>query len=473
MRPPGGRSVRPTVAAIAAALGLAGCGIAEGPAEPNVCVAPVIWSASVERNPTNVLSAFVVASVREADSMKVRYGSGAALDSVTPALTANGDSVVVPVLGLLPSTRYVLQLVAFNRCGTGTSLPLSFTTEAVPADIPSYTASGSAPSPGYIVISAGRYGLVIDNTGRVVWYHRFPNGPGLNFQAQANGRYVARPPTTPGEDGVWIELAPDGTVTRTFGCARGLQPRMHDVIVLPDGSYWLLCDEIRTMDLTAQGASPQARVLGTSVQQRNVRGDVLFDWSPFDHLAVELSALEPDDRAGLVINWTHGNAIDLDLDGSLYLSFRNLSEVTKIDPRTGAVVWRMGGARNQMRFENGDAPAFARQHGVRMTDGGLVLLDNLGHAGGSRAERYAIDDARRTARLIGFYDSRAGVIAEVGGTTQPLPAGHTLVSFGSGGGVAEYDAAGTVVWSLMGNPGYIFRAQRIRSLYRPGFGYQR
>jgi len=45
-----------------------------------------------------------------------------------------------------------------------------------------------------------------------------------------------------------------------------------------------------------------------------------------------------------------------------------------------------------------------------------------------------------------------------------------LVSFGSGGGVDEYDASGRVVWRLVGNPGYIFRAERIRSLYHPGAG---
>jgi hypothetical protein len=51
-----------------------------------------------------------------------------------------------------------------------------------------------------------------------------------------------------------------------------------------------------------------------------------------------------------------------------------------------------------------------------------------------------------------------------------LGGGHTLVSYGSGAGVEEYDATGKVVWRLTGNPGYVFRAQRIRSLYRPGVG---
>ena len=78
--------------------------------------------------------------------------------------------------------------------------------------------------------------------------------------------------------------------------------------------------------------------------------------------------------------------------------------------------------------------------------------------------------ARRAARLSAAYRSAAGLVAQIGGSTQALGGGHTLVSYGSGAGVEEYDAAGNVVWRLTGNPGYVFRAQRIRSLYRPGAG---
>jgi hypothetical protein len=44
------------------------------------------------------------------------------------------------------------------------------------------------------------------------------------------------------------------------------------------------------------------------------------------------------------------------------------------------------------------------------------------------------------------------------------------VSFGNGDGVEEYDAQGHLVWRVLGDTGYIFRAERIRSLYRPGVG---
>jgi hypothetical protein len=440
--------------------------------EPAACFTPqVVWSA-VAPGTNNVLTGVVTAEVREADSLAVRFGeAGLALDGLTPALDGVAGVTMAPVLGLRASTSYSLQLIAFNRCGMALGETLSLTTGALPADLPSYVAAGSVPSPGYVVLAAGNYGLVIDNSGRVVWYHRFPNGPGLNFQAQPNGRYVARPnAAVAGQPALWLELDPLGNVTRTLGCARGLQPRMHDFIGAADGSYWVLCDEVRTVDLEAAGGDAHAQVLGTAVQHLTANGDLLFEWSPFDHLEVKLGDLTAADLAGPVINWTHGNALDLDGDGNLLVSFRNLSTLVKIDTRTGAVVWRMGGSHNEFAFENTAMPAFMRQHSLRVTGNGrMLLLDNLGEPA-SRAERYDFDEAGRSVRLTGTYTSSGSVIAQVGGTAQDLPGGRTLVSFGNGASVEEYDAAGNVVWRLEGNPGYIFRAQRVQSLYRPGTG---
>ncbi|MGH3376476.1 MAG: arylsulfotransferase family protein [Actinoallomurus sp.] len=101
------------------------------------------------------------------------------------------------------------------------------------------------------------------------------------------------------------------------------------------------------------------------------------------------------------------------------------------------------------------------------------MLDNLGEAPGSRAERYRVDEAGHTALLTGTYTPTPPVRASLGGTTQTLPDGHTLVAFGDGGAVQEFDGNGAVVWKIEGNPGYIFRAQRILSLYHPEIGLVR
>ena len=86
------------------------------------------------------------------------------------------------------------------------------------------------------------------------------------------------------------------------------------------------------------------------------------------------------------------------------------------------------------------------------------------------AERYRLDEPGRTAHLSASYSGGPPVTAILGGSTQALPGGRILVAYGDGDQVQEYDAAGFVVWEIHGNPGYVFRAQRIASLYRPGVG---
>jgi hypothetical protein len=233
-----------------------------------------------------------------------------------------------------------------------------------------------------------------------------------------------------------------------------------------------MCDETRTMDLTADGGLAESRVTGTVVQHIGADGSLLFEWNPFDHFAI--TDVEEAERTGANVNWMHGNAIDLAPDGNLLVSFRNLGEVTKIDTRTGAVIWRLGGRRNQFTFLDTPTPAFARQHSVRSCAAGeLAILDNLGTPGESRAERYVVDESAWTARLAQSYASIPGVVTQIGGSVQPLPGGRTLVSFGTEGRVEEYDADGRVTWRIEGNAGYVFRAQRIRSLYAPGIGTNR
>ena len=457
----------------AAVLGAACSNDAAGPPPP---AAPKISAISVAGNADNALSAVVSIRVGNADSVGVQFHLGDVpfgSDSVTPAVKVVGDSAIVPVLGLVPTSDYALRAVAYGVGGTAISNVVQLVTGALPTDLPHYSASGPDPSPGYVVFAAGMYGLVIDNTGRVVWYHRFPNGPGLSFMAQPNGRYVARPSTPdPTDLEPWVEIDPLGNITRTLGCARGLQPRPHDMISALDGSYWLLCDEVRTMDLTAFGGVAEARVTTQAIEHIAGDGTLLFHWSPFDHFSITDGELA--ERIGVNVNWTHGNSLDLDADGNLIVSFRNLGEITKIDTKSGAVIWRLGGRANQFTFLGVVAPAFSGQHSVRVpAPGAIMILDNVGHPGDSRSERYAIDQTAMTARLVASYSSTPSVVTLIGGSVQSLPGGRTLVSFGTAGRVEEYDASGQVKWSITGAAGYVFRAERIRSLYAPGVGTTR
>ena len=462
---------------IATALSAALLGCSDEPTSPEPRVPPVVHGAAAAANPNNVLSVLVKAQVSEAESALAVFlvlGDLEAVPDLTPAVAVEGDSAVIPVLGLLPASDYAMWVLASGPGGVATGGAVMVSTGELPADLPHYTAGGPDPSPGFVAFAVGAYGVVIDNTGRVVWYHRFaPNGPGLNFMALPNGRYVGHPPTPDTTDiEPFIEIDPLGNLTRALGCAGGLRSRMHDLIMEMDGGYWIMCDETRLLDLSAYGGVAAAHVTGTVVQRIASTGGLLFQWSPFDYFAI--TDLEPASRTGVSVNWTHGNAIDLTADGDLLVSFRSLNEVTRISTATGSVVWRMGGLANQFTFLDSPVPPFSRQHSLRLTAAGeLLLLDNLGTPGASQAKRFRLDQNARTARLVQWYASSPAVVTSLGGTVQELEEGRTLVSFGTAGRVEEFDAAGQLVWQIEGNAGYVFRAQRITSLYAPGVGLAR
>lgn len=100
--------------------------------------------------------------------------------------------------------------------------------------------------------------------------------------------------------------------------------------------------------------------------------------------------------------------------------------------------------------------------------GHLLLLDNVGNPPESRAERWALDAQNGSAQMLGSYGALPPARTVIGGSVPPLAGGRALVSFGTEGRVEEFDASGAVVWRIQGSPGYVFRAQRIRSLYHPG-----
>src|SRR4051812_24744279 len=79
------------------------------------CDLPVIMRPAVVASATNVLSEFVTATVAGADSVVLRFGVNASLDSATPAVAVTNDSMIVPMFGLLAATTYGAQLRAWNR----------------------------------------------------------------------------------------------------------------------------------------------------------------------------------------------------------------------------------------------------------------------------------------------------------------------------------------------------------------------
>ena len=451
---------------LASSIAAIGCSDPVRPTPP--LPQPEVIAITAGPNANMVVAATVTAEAKLYDSAYVRFWSGTGSSMETPRYAFNGDTVAkIPVLGLNAGTSYTLETnLVINGQADLPADTSSLTTGSLPAWIPPAVPQGANPGAGFLVLSYPDGPVVIDNTGRVVWYLFAPNGILNSVQAHPLGVYTRS--VAQAADPVFTIYDEAGDSLGVLRCAGGRKTRFHDFLLQEDGDYWIMCDETRTMDLSGMGGDPAAQVTATVLQHVAADGSLLFEWNSFDHF--QITDLPAADRTGPNVNFTHGNGIEFDTDGNLLLSFRSLSEVTKVDVATGAVIWRFGGLASQFTIISDPKGTFERQHGMRSVSAGRIQFLDNGLMAPSRMVRYDVDPATMTATMVWQFIDAPTTHTFVGGATQVLSSG-ALVSFGRAGRVVETDPSGVRSWELTGIDGiYVFRAQRIGSLYSPGKG---
>ncbi len=435
---------------------------------------PVISSFTIDANPTNVISAVVRVRSTGNGTVYVEFGTDTTFSERTPARALVGDTAVLPVLALAPSTHYNVRVVSVSSTGQRAVSPAHpFTTGALPADIPPFTVtSPGTPSPGYVLFGftgalslGGFYALIVDNTGRVVWYRKFDSQI-TDCQLQPNGNITVYSSIGSGERR-YYELDMLGTVVAEHAAANDLETDSHEYRNTPAGEviYGVL-DTV--MNLTAIGGRADVKVRDFMIEYRRPGGKTLH-WRASEHMTVDEGAADVVLNGAQVNPW-HCNAIDIDADGNLLASFRNSDEILKIDATSGDVIWRLGGKKNQFQFIGDPLNGTSHQHGIRrLANGNIILFDNgnLHPTGESRAVEYRLDEQAHTAQLVWEYRHQPALSATALGFAQRIADGHTLVCFGTAQHLSEVDAAGRLQWELRvdNTTHLIYRAFRIASLY--------
>jgi hypothetical protein len=204
-------------------------------------------------------------------------------------------------------------------------------------------------------------------------------------------------------------------------------------------------------------------------------GSSEFEWNAWDELKLDdwIESPRPDARDSAGRDFDHPNSIDFDRDGNYIVSFRRLGQVMKIDAETGAVIWRLGGRRNQFRFIGDPLGGFSAQHSARILPNGHILLYDNGarhHPPGSRAVEYALDTLAMSATMVWEFRPQPSLYTPGLGLVQRLVDGGTFIAFAQEGRVTEVGADGLVRWEaevrVDGEPAVLYRLSRIRSLYR-------
>lgn len=354
--------------------------------------------------------------------------------------------------------------------------------DTIPADFPKIVVKNNInPSPGYLFITTsakvsgvGYYAMMIKDDGKPYWFKKFDNHFPADFKMQSNGMisyadmlndyYYAG-----GGEAVHKLLDSSYAVVDSFKMGNGYVADGHDFKLLPNGHALLFAYDLQQVDMSkiVAGGNPAAMVAGSIIQELDADKNVVFQWRSWDYISIEESYF---DLTLAAFDPIHANTITQSNDGNIIASFRNISQVIKIDKATGKIIWRLGGRKNQFTFvgehaEN--APLyFSRPHGVvELPNGNIMLFDNgLDHSPKySRAVEYKIDEVNKTATLVWEYKHPSGAYGATQGSVQRLSNGNTIVGWGNASmtniawpAVTEVDPNGSIVSELyFGNKGML------------------
>jgi arylsulfotransferase ASST/type IX secretion system substrate protein len=269
------------------------------------------------------------------------------------------------------------------------------------------------------------YLLILDNYGKTIFYKKMA-AQCFDFKYQQNlftyfmqGKYYA--------------MNLNFNVVDSFFCQGGYTTDEHELQLLPNGHALMMSYDSMGVDMSklVEGGDTNAAVFGLVLQEVDRHQNVVFQWRSWDHF--EITDATHENLLAHVIDYVHGNSIELDHDGNIIISCRHMDEVTKINRQTGEIVWRLGGKNNQFTFTN-DAMMFSHQHSARrLLNGNLLIFDNgnFHTPRFSRAIEYKLDEVHMTATKVWEYRNSPEQYGFAMGSVQRLANGNTLIGWGA------------------------------------------
>lgn len=285
-------------------------------------------------------------------------------------------------------------------------------------------------SKGLTASDASHYITIIDNFGTPVFFRKM-NKATSSIGLLKDGRiaYLNGVPRK------LFFLNDMMEVTDTFS-TEGFKPNGHDWDISDDGHVLLMGQVSKVVDmrLFVEGGDSLAEILDLVVQEFDENQNLLYTWNSADHFEItDGNENSPYlDFTDNQIDHVHANGISIDSDTSFLISCRHMDEITKVDRRTGDIIWRLGGKKNQFEFINDDL-RFSHQHSIRALDNGNILLydnGNLRTPQLSSAVEYIIDEENKTATLVNRQYRNPAVYSNHQGTTQRVYNGNTIINWG-------------------------------------------
>lgn len=318
------------------------------------------------------------------------------------------------------------------------------------------------PAPGYI-FSGSRpfrtdkydpYLMILDNYGTPVFYRNWPRRTN-DFKLTANNQltFCDFNNSNP-EINKYLVMDSHFNITDTLVMGNGYIVDQHDMLMRENGNHFLMAydPQLVNMDTVVPGGDTAATVVGFVIQELDADGNVIFQWRSWDHF--EITDANHTDFTDSHIDYVHGNAFEIDYDGNLLMSLRNMEEVTKISLETGEIIWRLGlHAKNNMFTFTNDTIGFSWQHDVRRIDNGNITVYDNGNYHSppfSQALEYEIDEVNYTVTRVWNYIHDPVIFARATGAHRRLNNGNSFICWGLTWpiSISEASPEGDLAWEL-------------------------
>jgi hypothetical protein len=295
--------------------------------------------------------------------------------------------------------------------------------------------------------------MILNPQGKLIWFQPI-FGWTANLELQ---HYQGHPvltwwqgktPTSRAED---VIMDTSYRIVATIQGSDGYAPDLHEFQITPQGTA--LINAIRTVhniNLTAEGGPARGTVQNDVIEEVNIAtGKALWRWGSLGHVPVSASYERVSGSSSY--DYFHLNSIQQLPDGNLLVSARDTSAVYLINPKTGAIIWTLGGKHSS--FTMGSGSSFQWQHDAHLVGQTLTLFnDDWGgggypQSGASSAMTLHLNMSTMTATLLHSYTHSPSVTTGTQGSMELLPNGDVFVGWGADPDFSEYTSGGSQIFN--------------------------
>lgn len=312
---------------------------------------------------------------------------------------------------------------------------------------------------------ADRYAVIFSRGGAPVWWMQSDTLP-TDAKVLPDGTVSWAMAPFGSISGSYGIRSFDGNLLRTVGDPSDTD--LHDLQLLPNGNYLIGREVFRDgVDASAFGGAADATVLDYVIAEVKPSGRTVRSWSSAEHIGLaETGRWWPQLTPNAIYDVVHWNAVDAG-GRYMYLSFRHLDAIYKVDRFSGEIVWKLGGTPTPRSLDvRGDqlGSPLGAQHDVRVQpDGSVTVFDNRSGLDDAvpRAVRFRVDERRGTAKLVESISDPEIASSRCCGSARRLPSGDWLVAWGSSDLVGAYDERGRPLFRLRAPGAFTYRANPV------------